>query len=293
MPRVLLVGAYERDNLGDLLFLLVTERYLEGAEVVAGAPFSADMRELLDRKVPAYGPLLQAEAFDAIWTVGGQVGRVDLRRAYRMSATPAEWRRFVRSSAGAQIDLMRQATGGVPLVSPYIPLPFAFPRNAGALSVLNSVGIAGVRGIESPRRETIVAALRGATSIVVRDRGSSKLLSDLGIEHRLAPDAVHALSVLHPSERDAGADVAIVQISRSRLRLLGHARWAPRSRAARSSPGGRSASCSPAPRRATTRSTTTSRSSAPPGGRRAVSTSRSSTSAARSSSPRTSGVRGW
>ena len=74
MPRVLLVGAYERDNLGDLLFLLVTERYLEGAEVVAGAPFSADMRELLDRKVPAYGPLLQAEAFDAIWTVGGQVG---------------------------------------------------------------------------------------------------------------------------------------------------------------------------------------------------------------------------
>ena len=30
-PRVLLVGAYERDNLGDLLFLLVTERYLDGA----------------------------------------------------------------------------------------------------------------------------------------------------------------------------------------------------------------------------------------------------------------------
>ncbi len=223
MPRVLLVGAYERDNFGDLLFLLVTERYLEGAEVVAGAPFSADMRELLDRGIPAYGPLLQAEAFDAIWTVGGQVGRVDLRRAYRMSATPAEWRRYVRSSEAARIDLMREATGGVPLVSPYIPLPFAFPRNAGAVTVLNSVGIAGVRGIESPRRETVVAALRGATSIVVRDRGSSKLLTDLGIEHRLAPDAVHALSVLYPSERDAGADVAIVQISRSRLRLLGHA----------------------------------------------------------------------
>ena len=28
-PRVLTVGAYERDNVGDLLFLLVTERYLE------------------------------------------------------------------------------------------------------------------------------------------------------------------------------------------------------------------------------------------------------------------------
>jgi hypothetical protein len=74
--RVLLAGAYERDNFGDLLFLLVTERYLDGAEVVAAAPFSADMRALVDRHVPAYGPLLRDEAFDAIWTVGGQVGRI-------------------------------------------------------------------------------------------------------------------------------------------------------------------------------------------------------------------------
>ena len=37
-PRVLAVGAYERDNVGDLLFLLVTERYLRGAQVVAAAP---------------------------------------------------------------------------------------------------------------------------------------------------------------------------------------------------------------------------------------------------------------
>ena len=72
---------------------------------------------------------------------------------------------------------MRAATGGVPLVSPYIPLPFAFPRNAGAITVLNSVGIAGVRGIEAPRRETAVAALRVATSIVVRDRGRAGRLT--------------------------------------------------------------------------------------------------------------------
>jgi hypothetical protein len=197
-PRVLLVGAYERDNFGDLLFLLVTERYLEGADVVAGAPFSADMRDLLGRRIPAYGPLLQAEDFDAIWTVGGQVGRVDLRRAYRMSASPPAWRRFVRSSEAEQVDIMRDAIAGAPLFSPYIPLPFAFPRNAGAVTVLNSIGIAGVRGIESSRREVVVAALRGASSISVRDRGSSRLLTELGIDHRLAPDAVHALSVLVP-----------------------------------------------------------------------------------------------
>ena len=87
-PRVLLVGAYERDNFGDLLFLLVTERYLEGADVVAAAPFAADMRALLGRRIPAYGPLLRDERFDAVWTVGGQVGRIDLERAFKLSAAP-------------------------------------------------------------------------------------------------------------------------------------------------------------------------------------------------------------
>ena len=51
------MGAYERDNFGDLLFLLVTERYLGGADVVAAAPFAADMRRLLGRRIPAFGPL--------------------------------------------------------------------------------------------------------------------------------------------------------------------------------------------------------------------------------------------
>ena len=47
------MGAYERDNFGDLLFLLVTERYLEGADVVAAAPFAADMRALAGAGQPA------------------------------------------------------------------------------------------------------------------------------------------------------------------------------------------------------------------------------------------------
>jgi len=217
-PRVLLVGAYERDNFGDLLFLLVTERYLDGAEVVAAAPFSADMRPLLDRHVPAYGPLLRDETFDAIWTVGGQVGRVDLVRAYKMSAGPEAWAAFAAAPEAEQAAILRAATGGEPPLSPYIPLPAAYPRNAGAVTVLNSVGIAGARG-----REAVLAALRGATAISVRDDSSSALLTELGIGHRLLPDAVHALSRQYPAARDGGADTAIVQISCARLRMLGHA----------------------------------------------------------------------
>ena len=268
-PRVLLVGAYERDNFGDLLFLLVTERYLDGAEIVAAAPFAADMRDLLGRHVPAYGPLLHAEPFDAIWTVGGQVGTVDVRRAYRMSASPAAWRRFAAGTEAERLDRLRQEVGETPLVSPYIPLPFAFPRNAGAVTVLNSVGIAGARGIEPLRREAVFAALRGATAIAVRDLGSSRLLSDLGIDHRLAPDAVHALGVLDPP---SAIRMPTWRSCRSRAPGCagsGTRASGPPSPPARSSRGGPSASCSPGPPPAMTPSTTTSGRAAP----RAASTS--------------------
>lgn len=225
-PRVLLVGAYERDNFGDLLFLLVTERYLTEAEVVSAAPFNADMTALLDREVHAYGPLLRDQAFDAIWTVGGQVGGIDLRAAYRMSVPPEVYREFESGSAEDQARLLRRAVGGVPVVSPYIPSPLAYPRNAGALAVLNSVGLEGVRATDRYRREELVAVLRGETLVSVRDQASSEYLSSLGIEHRLIPDAVHAISTLHPAEPDRSSDVAIVQASSAILRNLGPAKLA-------------------------------------------------------------------
>jgi polysaccharide pyruvyl transferase len=220
-PRVLMVGAYERDNVGDLLFLLVTERYLPDAQVISAAPFSADMTALLDRRVHAYGPLLRSERFDVIWTAGGQVGAVDLRRAFRMSAPPGAYRRYRRSSERKRAAILRRAVGGATVVSPYIPSPLAYPLNAGAISVLNSAGLSGIRRIDPQRRELLVALLRGQTFISVRDRPSSRFLAGLGIEHSLVPDAVHAIGVLRPRPRDPDSDVAILQASTAILGRLG------------------------------------------------------------------------
>lgn len=221
-PRVLLVGPYERDNLGDLLFLLVTERYLGEAETVAAAPFAADMRALLDREVPAYGPLLERERFDAIWSVGGQLGGVDLRRAFRMSAPHDEYRAFLRASRrGSSVELLRRAAGGALPAWPYVPAPVAHPLNAGAITVVNSAGLGSLKRLEERPRAERLALLRGQTFVAVRDRASSELLSAAGVEHRLAPDAVHAISVLHPVVRAAGSDVAVFQASGSTLRALG------------------------------------------------------------------------
>ena len=222
-PRILLVGAYERDNFGDLLYLHVTERYLADAETVASAPFSADMTALLDRKVPGYAPLLRAQSFDAIWTVGGQVGAIDLRRAYRMSAPAHTYRQHRRLPRRWRERALRRAAGELTPLSPYIPSPREFPRNAGAVTVVNSAGLSGIRHVEPERREKLIALLRGQTAIAVRDRASSALLAERGIEHRLEPDAVHALGAVLPARRDPDSDIAVVQVSSAILRRLGHA----------------------------------------------------------------------
>ena len=226
-PRVLTVGVSNIDSLGDLLFQLITRRYLSlsGAEVVMCAPFAADMTALLGCQVQAYGPLLEAEEFDAIWTVGSQfggpkVGSLDLEGAYWMTASPDAHREFERSSAAERQQILRRAAGDGAVVCAFIPSPLSYPRNAGTITVLNSAGI-GYMLDDPSRRDEHAALLRGTTFVSIRDNDSSELLTSLDIEHRLAPDIVHTLSLVRPAERDPDSDVAIFQISKSILADLG------------------------------------------------------------------------
>ncbi len=225
-PQILTVGAYERDNFGDLLFLLVTERYLDDCDVVASAPFAADMTELLDRRIVALGDELTGREVDAVWTVGGQVGGTALASAFRMSKTPEEYAAYLAAPPTEQRSLLDAALHGAAVVSPYLPTPGAFERNAGVVSVLNSVGLAGVAGLPAHIREEVVDTLRTTDVISVRDRESSIFLDKLGISHTLAPDVVHAISLLEPYDPDPGSDIAVVQSSAGLLEKYGYARVA-------------------------------------------------------------------
>ncbi len=225
-PRVLTVGAYERDNFGDLLFLLLTERYLPGSDVVAAAPFAADMTALLDRQVLAVGNELNQRSYDAVWTVGGEVGGISTGFAYQMSKSPAEYAAYLDASPAAQREILSTALDGAPLVSPYLPTIGAFEGNAGAVSVINSVGIARA-GAQSPHvREELLETFRTADVISVRDRPSSALLERAGIPHTLTPDMVHAISLLEPYEPDPGSDNVVVQISTRLANRFGRERLA-------------------------------------------------------------------
>jgi hypothetical protein len=225
-PRVLAVGAYERDNFGDLLFLQLTERYLPGSDVVASAPFAADMTALLDRQVVAVGDELAEHDYDVVWTVGGQVGATTAESAFRMSKPPAEYVAYRDAAPAEQREILRTALHGAPLVSPYIPTLGAFERNAGAVSVLNSVGLGGAAGHAPHVKEEVLEVFRTTDVVSVRDRESSKLFERRGIPHLLAPDVVHSISLLEPYETDPGSDIVVVQAGTTLLRRFGHERLA-------------------------------------------------------------------
>lgn len=225
-PRVLAVGALNIDNLGDLLFLPITEHFLPDAEITPAAPVGWAVSEaLLDRPVPAYGPLLDNETYDVIWTLGGQVGgpvvgSLDLEGQFLMSAPAPVRKAFESAPPDERRQMLSRAGGDRPVLSAYVPSPSGFPLNASAATVINSAGLAGL--LDNPaRRDEHVALLRGTTFVSVRDKESSALLDELGIEHRLAPDAVHTLSTVRPSEPRRDSDIAIFQVSRRILGDLG------------------------------------------------------------------------
>lgn len=64
--RILAGGSLDVDNFGDLLFLLVTERYLNDAPITPSGPFGWDMEPILGKHVHAYAPLLERQSFDVV-----------------------------------------------------------------------------------------------------------------------------------------------------------------------------------------------------------------------------------
>lgn len=222
--RVLLVGAYERDNFGDLLFLLLTQSYFRSASVVASAPMAADMSLLVDQRIVAYGPLLRQQKFDHIWTVGGEVGGVTPESAFRMSAAQDLLRSFATS--GNRQQVLTAAFGGPLLESPYIPRPTAYPKNAMATLGVNSVGLKGMDRLPSPLKSSLLSTLRMAGPVSVRDEASSAYLAEQGISHSLVPDLVHSIALTRPRELVDDSNYILVQAGERHLRAIGEEEFA-------------------------------------------------------------------
>lgn len=194
-PEILLVGAYERDNFGDLLFLLVTERYLSRASVFPSSLSQSDMSPLLGRFVFPYSMALEETKFDAVWVVGGEIGTPTPRDALRFSLTPENFETLAQAAPRDAARLERVLMGSVPPTSAYVPDLRRFVLNETTPLVINSVGVSRIKSHPDHRYDELVAGLRRATDISVRDNPSSSLLTSCGVQHELNPDLIHTVAL--------------------------------------------------------------------------------------------------
>ena len=205
-----LVGAFERDNFGDLLFLDATRGFLDGG--IATAPSAGDTRAFGGESIRSYFDLFSKErAIEYVWTVGGEVGSTTMEGARRMSGEAHYGDVF---------------TAGLNDHSPYVPRMSTYESTFSSPYVINSVGLAGLSMLRGVKRIELLGAVREATFVSVRDRTSSRLLNRLGIEHSVAPDIVHA----HAEEMKEGVspikDVALIQCSSEVIGRIGTRRFA-------------------------------------------------------------------
>ena len=130
VQRWALVGAYERDNMGDFLLLRATELLLArpGRNLVRTAPFTPAPGVMAPERVVRWSDELSARPAAVVWTVGGAVGAVSPQRAWSMSAPPAAWSSF-RAMSGRACSRTFSGPTRPSIRSPTPPTPG--PSSAG------------------------------------------------------------------------------------------------------------------------------------------------------------------
>lgn len=197
--EVLLIGAYERDNFGDLLLYQLTKGYLTECRVVAGSIIGADMAALIGDPVLPYNDLLTARSWDAVWVVGGEVGGVDTGNALTMSLNEHDGQIFDRASSHGREVISQYLADSSTIAPAYIPQLDRFPLSNSTPMIVNSVGLDALRIVGgSSGTDAAINALRRADSLVVRDDHSRAVAEQHGIATILSPDMVHAISLRYP-----------------------------------------------------------------------------------------------
>ena len=216
-----LIGAYERDNFGDLLFLERTVRYLGSRRSIATAPYSYDIGTQGAHHTERYVDALYSESLTSVLVVGGEVGGTSASSAYRMSSTQDRYSEWVKSPMGTKRRILRESLGLSEMSSPYIPRMSATGMSLQLPLAINSAGVSGLDRLVGRRGAEAWAAVREAGFVSVRDRVSSEVLSRRNVEHRVAPDLVHTLRLDKSFAPLMRPNVALIQVKAAVLRAMG------------------------------------------------------------------------
>lgn len=197
----ILFGAFDRHNFGDLLFPHVVAAMLDDRNPVFAGLVDADLRGFGGHAVHAIAPLAAAcgERPVKLIHVGGEiltcgawhaaVMLLPLREAHavvaRLDRRPEE--AFEWALEWTQRRLGTRAFA-----------PYCVPRDLfpGARVIYNAVGGTGFRECDDALRAEVLANLRAADVVGVRDRETLAQLAAAGLAARLVPDPAVMIAAL-------------------------------------------------------------------------------------------------
>lgn len=213
MPRpLILFGAFDRHNFGDLLFPHIAAALLPGRELVYAGLAARDLRPWGGHEVRALRELLasaEAGSFDLLH-VGGEILTCTAWQAAVMLLPPEEAQAtlaYLHSRPQERTAWVQRVVGSA-AEAPYVASRAQWP--ALRRELYSGVGGVGLDRCEPVLRAEVEAALQAADALSVRDAQTQQHLRDAGIEAQLLPDPVVMVAELFGAQLRARAQQGAV-----------------------------------------------------------------------------------
>jgi hypothetical protein len=197
-PRTVVFGAFDRHNLGDLLFPHIAARLLPGRELIYAGLAERDLRPFgghLVRPLAALASELGDTPVELIH-VGGELLGCDAWQAAVMLQTPEQAATLI---ARLDADPVGRRDFAARCLGMADQAPYAVARSLfrGAVRVsYNAVGGVELGTREPTFRREVFAKLATADRVTVRDRETQVQLAAAGIAADLLPDPAMLVAVL-------------------------------------------------------------------------------------------------
>lgn len=211
----ILFGAFDRHNFGDLLFAHVAAALLPGRELVFTGLAERDLRSHGGHRVSALAQVAAdyGRAPVDILHVGGELLTCDAWQAAVMLLPPEEAPKTIACLDSRLQERAEWARGvlGVSALAPYTLSRALFP--CAHRVIYCAVGGVDLDTSDAALRAEVLAKLRTANAVSVRDRYTLAHLAAAGIAARLLPDpAVLVAELFGASIRRHAQDGEVAQI---------------------------------------------------------------------------------
>ncbi|WP_084151192.1 polysaccharide pyruvyl transferase family protein [Azohydromonas australica] len=185
---VVLLGAYDRHNFGDLLLARVAARLLRGRPAVFAGLAVRDLRASGGPRVRALAGAPPPGEPAALLHVGGQLLTCSAWQAAAMLLPPDAADAAIAYLAPRPLARRRWTRGflGLDDHAPYLLPRVLAPRFAPVLAL--GLGGAGLECCPRRMRLEVLAKLRAMQGVAVRDAATQALLRDAGVASLLLPD---------------------------------------------------------------------------------------------------------